>query len=75
MNQKEKKNNQFPNSRFETVLHVFELIDTSFGVALADLPQRLVLVTALLDILFMQFIHGRFFRLILGAGQIFLQHL
>ena len=50
------------------VLHVFKLIDTPFGVAFTDFPQRLVLVTTLLDILFMQPIHGRLFGLVLGAG-------
>lgn len=49
------------------VLHVFKLIDTPFGVAFADLPQRLVLVATLLDILFMQPVHGRLFGLVLRA--------
>lgn len=56
-------------------LHVLELIDAPFRVALADLPQRLVLVAALLDVLLVQLIHGRLFRLVLRSRQIFLQHL
>ena len=55
-------------SKHSQFLHVFKLIDTPFGVAFTDFPQRLVLVTTLLDILFMQPIHGRLFGLVLGAG-------
>lgn len=41
-------------------LQVFKLIYSSLGIALADLPQCLVLVSALSYILLVNFVHGGF---------------
>ena len=57
------------------VLHVFKLIDTPFGVAFTDFPQRLVLVTTLPDIFLVDPIHCRLSSLISGVRQILLQRL
>lgn len=47
-------------------LQVLELVYSSLGVALADLPQGLVLVSSLPHILLVDLVHG---RLLLGVSR------
>lgn len=56
-------------------LHVLELVDAPFGVALADLAQRLVLVAALAHVLAVDLVHGRLFRLVARLRQVLFQRL
>lgn len=59
----------------DMVLHVFELIHATFGVALTDFAEGLVLVPALADVLPVDLVHGGLLGLIARLGQIFLQGL
>lgn len=56
-------------------LHVLELVDAAFGVALADFAQGLVLVAALAHVFAVDLVHGRLFRLVAGLRQVLLQSL
>lgn len=56
-------------------LHVLELVDAPLGVPLADLAQRLVLVAALADVLAVDLVHGRLFRLVAGLREVLFQRL
>lgn len=47
-------------------LQVLELVYSSLGVALADLPQGLVLVSSLPHVLLVDLVHG---RLLLGVSR------
>ena len=59
----------------DSFLHIFELIHSSLRVALPDLPQCLVLVATLPDILFVNPVHCCLSSLISGVCQILLQRL
>jgi len=56
-------------------LHVLELIDTTLCVTLADLAERLVLVTSLANVLAMDLVVCRLFRLVARLRQILFQSL
>lgn len=61
--------------RLRRALHVLELVDAPFGVALADLAQRLVLVPALAHVLAVDLVHRRLLRLVARLGEVVLQRL
>ena len=56
-------------------LHVLELIDPSLGVAFPDLPQGLVLVSSLPDVLLVDAVHRRLASLVPCVSQVLLQRL
>ena len=56
-------------------LHVLELVHPSLRVALPHLPQGLVLIPALLDVLLVYPIHGRLYRVVARLRQVLLQTL
>lgn len=51
------------------------MIDPSLGVAFPDLPQGLVLVSSLPDVLLVDAVHRRLAGLVPRVGQVFLQRL
>ena len=57
------------------ILHVFKLVHPSLGVALADLPQGLVLITILPHIFLVEPVHLGLLVLIPRQLQVLLQHL
>ena len=56
-------------------LHVFKLLHPLFGVSLSDLPQGLVLVTALLHVLSVQQVQPGLLALITRGSQVCRQRL
>lgn len=56
-------------------LHVLKLVDAPLGVPLADLPQSLVLVATLTDVLAVDLVHGSLLGLVAGLRQVLLQRL
>ena len=54
-------------------LHILKHINPPLGVPLPDLPQCLVLVPSLLDILAVDLVHCSLLLIVSGVGQVFLQ--
>lgn len=57
----------------KSLLHIFELIHTSFGIAFTNFTQGLVFISPLLNIFFVNTIHSSFTRIISSNGQLILE--
>ena len=60
--------------QFDSFLHIFKLIDSTFGIAFSHFTQGLILVSTLFNIFLVDSVHGSFSRLNCSVRELILKH-